>query len=70
MTLRRVGSAWRRPTLLLLLLLLPARGGVPVNVDAMNRFADAYNRYSGELRAGIVDVRQWARVEQAWKEVR
>jgi hypothetical protein len=55
----------------LLLLLAPARAGwIPTDIDAMNRFADAYNRYCEGLHEGRIDVKQWQRVENAWKAVR
>lgn len=36
----------------------------------MNRFAGEYNKYAEELHSGIVDLKQWGRVEDAWKAVR
>jgi hypothetical protein len=42
----------------------------PGDADAMNRFAAEYNRYTAELAGGVVDVKQWARVEEAWKAVK
>jgi hypothetical protein len=42
----------------------------PGNLDSMNAFAAEYNRYGDELRAGTVDMKQWERVEKAWKAVR
>jgi hypothetical protein len=55
----------------LLLLFLPLRGGwIPTDVDAMNRFAQEYNSYARELQAGRIDVKQWVRVEQAYKALR
>lgn len=42
----------------------------PGDIGTLNRFAEAYNRYVAELREGQVDLKQWERVERAWKEVR
>ncbi|HTB10939.1 MAG TPA: hypothetical protein VK752_05185 [Bryobacteraceae bacterium] len=63
----------RGPVLLLLLATVcfggePRRG--PGDVDSMNRFAGEYNKYAEELHSGIVDLKQWGRVEDAWKAVR
>lgn len=52
------------------LLLVPPQTRGPGDVDTLNKFAVEYNRYAEELRGGVVDVKQWARVEEAWKAVR
>jgi hypothetical protein len=54
-----------------LLLILPARAGwIPTDIDALNRFADAYNGYARGLHEGRIDIKQWQRVEAAWKAIR
>jgi hypothetical protein len=56
---------------ILLLIVFSASGSnrAPNDTDRMNRFASEYNRYAEELRGGVVDVKQWARVEKAWRAV-
>ncbi len=46
----------------------PARA--PVDVGALNKFAEEYNRYAAKIHDGVVDVKQWEKVERAWKDVR
>jgi hypothetical protein len=42
---------------------------VPVGADELNRFALAYNRYLDSLRQGVVDVRLWRKVCEAWRRL-
>lgn len=42
----------------------------PGELDALNAFAARYNAYIAKLRGGIVDAREWSRVEKAWRELR
>jgi len=56
--------------LALLLMPLVAERRGPSDVESLNRFAEAYNRYAAELHSGQVDLKQWQKVERAWKEVR
>jgi hypothetical protein len=44
----------------------PTPGRAPTDIDELNAFARAHNKYLERLREGIVDVRQWRRVEEAW----
>ncbi len=41
----------------------------PTDEQALNQFVAHYNTYIGRLQSGLVDVKEWARVEQAWKRV-
>jgi hypothetical protein len=43
---------------------------LPGDADSMNKFAGLYNAYLDGLRAGISDVKQWARVEAAWQTLK
>ena len=65
-------SRWagRGPTLLLLLACSAWGARGPADVGSMNSFATEYNRYVEELRAGVVDLKQWGRVEKAWEAVK
>jgi hypothetical protein len=69
---KRAGRWGTCPTLLLLALVwtLAAERRGPGDVASMNRFATEYNRYAAELHEGVVDVKQWGRVEKAWEAVR
>lgn len=35
----------------------------------LNAFAREYNDYVARLRTGIIDVKRWARVVEAWKRL-
>ena len=53
-----------------LLFTLAANGNrVPTDAARLNKFADEYNRYATEMKSGIVDVKQWKRVMEAWREL-
>lgn len=46
-----------------------AGGPAPTDVERMNRFARHYNLYCEHLRAGVVDMKEWERVERAWRAI-
>jgi hypothetical protein len=57
----------------LLLAAIPTRAArkepeerVPTEPLPLNAFAAAYNRYTTQLRDGVIDVKQWARVIKEW----
>lgn len=50
-------------------LLLSAAPRVPTDAEPLNAFAREYNRYTGELAGGVIDVKQWAKVEKAWRAI-
>lgn len=37
--------------------------------QALNRFARAYNEYVGALRAGLLDLRLWKKLEDLWERL-
>jgi hypothetical protein len=37
--------------------------------ERLNRFAEAYNGFAGELRAGKLDVKKAARLSKLWRDV-
>jgi len=39
----------------------------PVDELKLNTFAERYNHYVEELRAGVIDLKQWERVKKAWE---
>ena len=41
----------------------------PTDLDDLNEFATAYNRYVESLRDGHLDLRQWARARAAWTKL-
>jgi hypothetical protein len=43
-----------------------ASGTVPTDEHSLNAFAQQYNTYAEQLRAGQIDLKQWARVVRAW----
>lgn len=56
----------------LLLLFCAAGAGsrvVPTDIDTLNRFADEYNAYARQAQAGVIDTKQWQRVERAWRSM-
>lgn len=54
----------------LLVISATASPQIPTGIEPMNRFSNEYNRYVSRLQGGVVDVKQWARVESAWKALR
>ena len=42
----------------------------PVDPATLENLAHNYNLYIDKLKQGLVDVKQWERVEKAWKELR
>lgn len=50
---------------LLMLAVVGARG-VPVDGEALNEFAVAYNAYVERLGEGVVDLDLWRKVERRW----
>lgn len=42
---------------------------VPTDLEAMNAFAEEYNRYASKLQNGEIDVKQWKRTAQAWRQM-
>lgn len=58
-----------RILILLCALALSAEVRIPTDIDRLNRFANEYNRYAEELREGVVDMKQWARVVKAWRNM-
>lgn len=70
--LAKFRAATRRWILIWAFLSLAARARrerVPSEEGPLNAFATEYNRYVASLRAGVVDVRQWRRVVQAWERL-
>jgi hypothetical protein len=39
---------------------------VPTRPDEINPFIEQCNLYIDELRANVVDLKQWERVKRAW----
>lgn len=60
---------------LLLACLLPwlavdaAQSRAATDSEAMNLFSHEYNEYVDRLNRGIVDVKQWRRVVDAWRKI-
>ena len=50
----------------LLVALLGRAPSPPTDLDDLNNFATHYNRYVESLRDGHLDLKQWARVADAW----
>ena len=59
----------RRILFLISALALSAESRAPTDLDRLNRFAEEYNRYARGIHEGVIDVKQWARVAKAWREV-
>lgn len=70
----RIGRAPGARILIAIALALPIGARepvrVPVDLETLNGYADQYNRYVEELQSGVVDVKQWERVERARKAIR
>ena len=41
----------------------------PTDEAALNRFAKTYNEYVSALRAGLVDLRLWKRLQRDWERI-
>lgn len=39
----------------------------PTDESKLNGFATHYNRYVEALRSGLVDLKEWRRVQRAWE---
>ena len=46
------------------------RTRAPEDPETMNAFAGEYNKYVTLLHSGVVDLRQWAKVEAAWNRLK
>lgn len=53
----------------LLLALFGRPTPAPTDLDDLNHFATHYNRYVESLRAGHLELKQWARVDAAWHQL-
>jgi len=42
-------------------------GRTPTDAEQLNRFATHYNTYIQSIKAGVVDLKLWARVRGAWR---
>lgn len=42
---------------------------VPTDESELNAFAEKYNRYVADLRAGHIDLAQWRRVQRSWRKM-
>lgn len=64
-------SRLRGWVLIALLAAVPLAAGrydrVPTDPEALNELVKQYNRYVGQLKAGVVDIKQWRKVEKAWE---
>lgn len=41
----------------------------PVDMDKLNRFAQAYNRYIERLKADVLDLKAWKEVLDEWQKL-
>lgn len=41
----------------------------PADLDRLNNFAERYNAYVMALQNGVVDLRLWRRVTDAWRRI-
>jgi hypothetical protein len=42
----------------------------PVDVDKLNAFVEAYNRYIELLKGDVLDVKQWQKVLDKWERLK
>jgi hypothetical protein len=42
---------------------------IPTDDQALNAFAGEYNRFVEKLKQGLVDVKAWKKVVQAWERL-
>jgi hypothetical protein len=45
-------------------------GDAPVDVDKLNAFVEAYNRYIELLKGDVLDVKQWQKVLDKWERLK
>jgi hypothetical protein len=49
---------------------LPKVPLIPVDPERINNFAKEFNIFTRALQDGLVDVKQWDKVEESWKKLR
>ena len=42
----------------------------PTDPDSLNRFAIRWNAYLSQLQRGIVDLKAWSKVNEAWQALK
>lgn len=48
----------------------PANRSTPTDADTINSFVREFNKYIESYNSGVVDLKEWQRVEKKWEDMR